>query len=278
MKKMGLGRGLDALLPEADWQSSVRDIPITEIDINPDQPRKAFDEDALNELAASIREVGLLQPILVQPVKGRYQIIAGERRFRASRIAGLTHLPCIEKDFSDEERQLATLIENLQREDLNPMEEAAAIRGIMDSLKLTQEEAAQRIGRSRPALANSLRLLTLPENVADLVREGQLSEGHARALVSVKDKDKQLRLAERVIREGLSVRQLEELLRAPAKPAAARPAVLAPELMDFAERVRRATGLRTHITGTMKKGKLVINYSSYEELESLYALLQQVME
>lgn len=277
MKKKGLGRGLDALLPEEDWQGTVRDIPISEIDINPDQPRKAFDEEALAELAASIREVGLLQPILVQPLRGRYQIVAGERRFRAARLAGLDRLPCIERDFSREERQLATLVENLQREDLNPMEEAAAIRGVMDSLGLTQEEAARRLGRSRPAVANSLRLLTLPEKVAGLVRSGALSEGHARALAGIRDQQRQLRLAEQVIREGLNVRQLEALLRSSIGPAPSKERPLAPELADFAEQLRRATGLRTRITGTMKRGKITISYGSYEELEALYGLLEQVM-
>ena len=157
------------------------------------------------------------------------------------------------------------------------MEEAAAIRGVMDSLGLTQEEAARRLGRSRPAVANSLRLLTLPERVAGLVRSGALSEGHARALAGIRDQQRQLRLAEQVIREGLNVRQLEALLRSSIGPAPSKERPLAPELADFAEQLRRATGLRTRITGTMKRGKITISYGSYEELEALYGLLEQVM-
>lgn len=277
MKRKGLGRGLDALLPEDNWQGNVRDIPITEIDLNPDQPRKSFDQEALAQLADSIRQLGLLQPILVQQVKGRYQIIAGERRFRAARLAGLQQLPCIEKDFDADEKLLAALIENLQREDLNPMEEAAAIRSVMDRLQLTQEQAAEKLGKSRSALANVLRLLSLPEGVAALVRSGQLSEGHGRALAGLKDAARQQSLADRVISQGLSVRALEQLIAEPAKPRATTRAELAPELSDFAQQLHRATGLRTSIVGNMNKGRLTISYRSFEELEALYEAMRQVI-
>lgn len=279
MKKYALGRGLDALLPEETWQSQVREIPIQEIDLNPDQPRKDYDREALQQLADSMKEMGVLQPILVKQEKGRYRIIAGERRFRAARLAGLHSLPCIEKDFSLEETMLAALIENLQREDLNPMDEAAAIRAIMDRLNLTQEQAAQRLGKSRPALANTLRLLSLPDEVADMVRLGQLSEGHARVLAGLRDSDRQLALARRCVSEGLSVRALEALSaesRPRSKPT--RPKAQVPELYDFAERLHRATGVRAQITGDLHKGRLIFSYRSYQELEALYEALGQVLE
>lgn len=276
MKKNALGRGLDALLPEDSYRGNVRQIPVTELDLNPDQPRKAFDEAALEQLADSIREVGLLQPILVKPEQGRYRIIAGERRFRAARLAGLNQIPCIEKEFSQHEMLLAALIENLQREDLNPMEEAEAIRAIMDRLSLTQEEAAKRLGKSRPALANTLRLLSLPPEVAALVREGKLSEGHARALAGLKSQSRQVALALLAVRDGLSVRALEALCKQPEKPRLRQtPTRLAPELQDFVERLQRITGMRTQIKGDMQRGTITLRYASYEEIEAFYEAMRE---
>ncbi len=277
MKKNALGRGLDALLPQEQWEGAAREIPVTLIDLNPDQPRRAFEPQALQELADSIREMGLLQPIVVRPMGGRYQIIAGERRYRAARLAGLTALPCIEKSFTDEEVRLAALIENLQRQDLNPMEQAVAIRSLMDMAALTQEEAARRLGKSRPALANTLRLLTLPDSVQQLVRDGALSEGHARVLAGIKGAAEQLRLAQLAIAQGLSVRALELLSTQRSKGRSTAPVRLVPELQDLAERLHRATGVRTQITGDLQKGKIVLNYKTPEELQSLYDALEQVL-
>jgi ParB family chromosome partitioning protein len=277
MKKNVLGRGLDALMPQEQWEGAQREIPVTLIDLNPDQPRRAFDPQALQELADSIREMGLLQPIVVRPMGGRYQIVAGERRYRAARQAGLTALPCIEKAFTDEEVRLAALIENLQRQDLNPMEQAVAIRSLMDTASLTQEEAARRLGKSRSALANTLRLLTLPDSVQQLVRDGALSEGHARVLAGIKGEAEQLRLAQVAIAQGLSVRALELLSTQRSKGRAAPPPRLAPELQDLADRLHRATGVRTQITGDLQKGKITLNYKTPEELQSLYDALEQVL-
>ena len=186
-------------------------------------------------------------------------------------------VPCIEKDFEQEEMLLAALIENLQREDLNPMEEAEAIRSIMDRLKLKQEEAARRLGKSRSALANTLRLLSLPEEVADLIREGQLSEGHARALAGLKSRQKQIALALQAVHQGLSVRTLEALVKAEDAPKPVRrPAILPPELQDFAERLRRNTGMRAKIQGDMQQGTITLKYRSYEELEAFYEAMRRI--
>ena len=277
MKKNALGRGLDALLPQADWQGTVQEIDVDRIELNPDQPRKEFDQESLQQLADSIREVGLLQPILVTEERGRYRIVAGERRYRAARLAGLRALPAIEKQFSAEEIMLAALVENLQREDLNPMESAAAIRRLMDLGGLTQEEAARQLGKSRPAVANLLRLLTLPATVQELVRAGDLSEGHARVLAGVKGAARQEMLARQAVAQGLSVRALELLTRKPESSARSLPPLPAPELRDFAERLQRATGVRAQITGDLKRGKVTLTYRSAQELESLYQALEQVL-
>ena len=277
IKKNALGRGLDALMPQADYQDSVRDIPITLIDISQSQPRKAFDQAGLEQLADSIREVGVLQPILVVESAGRFRIVAGERRFRAARLAGLTFVPCMQKNFAPQEAMLAALIENLQREDLNPIEEANAIHLLMAQGGLTQQDAAQRLGKSRPAVANVLRLLSLPPAVQDMVSQGSLSQGHARVLAGLKEASRQEALARRVVLEDLSVRTLEKLCQSPQdiKPSPA--ARLAPELRDFAERLQRATGLRAKIQGDLRQGTITLRYTSAQELEGLYEALEQIL-
>lgn len=277
IKKNALGRGLDALMPQADYQDSVRDIPITLIDISHSQPRKAFDQAGLEQLADSIREVGVLQPILVVESAGRYRIVAGERRFRAARLAGLTFIPCMQKNFAPQEAMLAALIENLQREDLNPIEEANAIHTLMEQGGLTQQDAAQRLGKSRPAVANVLRLLSLPQAVQDLVSQGSLSEGHARVLAGLKSAAQQEALARRVVLEGLSVRTLEKLCQAPQKAKPSPAPRLAPELSDFAERLQQATGLRARIQGNLEQGTITLRYTSAQELEGLYEALEQIL-
>ncbi|NLW20628.1 MAG: ParB/RepB/Spo0J family partition protein [Clostridiales bacterium] len=277
MKKPALGRGLDALFQKDSLEGEVLQVPLSQLDPNPDQPRKAFDEAALEELASSIRQMGLLQPILASPQQGRYRIIAGERRFRAAMKAGLTRVPVLVRSLQQQERVLAALIENLQREDLNPMEAALAVRQLMDEGGLTQEEAAAQLGKSRPAVANLLRLLNLQPQVQQLVREGQLSAGHARVLAGVHSAQRQLSLAQAAIREGLSVRALEHLARqAPRKPRPDAPEP-PPELADFADRLREATGLRAQISGGLNKGRIVLQYTSFEELEGLYEVISRVL-
>lgn len=277
MKKTGLGRGLDALLPEDNnLQNTVSMIAITELDRNPEQPRREFDEEALQALAESMKEAGVLQPLLVIERGGRYQIVAGERRFRAARLAGLTSVPCIVRDFTPQEQMEAALIENIQREDLNAIEEAAAVRQLMDRCGYTQEKAAKRLGKSRPAVANLLRLLSLPETVKAQVTAGKLSAGHARVLAGLEDEKLQLALAERTVQEGLSVRALEKLAAQPApmpreKPE---PRPLPLELQDMESRLRDAFGVRTQIRGNRKHGKIILQYYNEDELERLYQCME----
>ncbi len=218
-KKNGLGRGLGSLLADnsIEENNSIQPVKLDIMDIEPnkEQARKQFDETALSELADSIAQHGVLQPLLVRPIiGGGYQLIAGERRWRASRIAGLTQVPVIIKELTDDEAAVISLIENLQREDLNPIEEAYGFASLIKDFDLTQEEAAQRVGKSRPAVANALRLLRLPQEVIDAVREGKLSAGHARALAAIEDEKTAIFAAKTVMEKGLSVRETEKLVKA----------------------------------------------------------------
>lgn len=217
-KKGGLGRGLDALFADNSIEeiasTSAVKLKIMDIEPNRDQPRKIFDEDALAELADSIAKHGVIQPLLVRPMPdGSYQLVAGERRWRASRMAGLTEVPVVIKELSDDEAMALALIENLQREDLNAIEEAQGIKALMDTLSLTQDEAAERVGKSRPAVANALRLLKLPDSVIALVSDGKLSPGHARALLGFKDEQDIIETADLIIEKGQTVRDVEKLVK-----------------------------------------------------------------
>ncbi len=274
MRKTGLGRGLDALLPQNDdfLDTTVREIPVSDIDPNLSQPRKAFNKDALEQLADSIRQAGMLQPILVVENGTRYRIVAGERRFRAARIAGLITIPCLVRNLTAEQQMEAALIENLQREDLNPIEEAQAIQRLMKQCGYTQEDAAKKLGRSRPAVANSLRLLTLPESVIAMVVEGKLSAGHARVLAGVAPESRQLELAHQTVLYGYNVRKLEEAAQKKPLPARTAPAAkpASAELSALVDTVRRTLGVKTVLTGTERKGKITLTYSSAQELEHIY--------
>ncbi|MDD3336256.1 MAG: ParB/RepB/Spo0J family partition protein [Eubacteriales bacterium] len=285
MKRAGLGRGLDALLPQDEelFQTVVRDIAIDDIDPNTDQPRRDFDKDGLEQLAQSIREAGVLSPILVVENGMRYRIVAGERRYRASRLAGLTTVPCIVRELSEAQQMEAALIENLQREDLNPVEEAMAIRALMKECGYTQEQAAQKLGRSRPAIANSLRLLNLPQAVLDMVKADELSAGHARVLAGLSSEAKQMELARQCVLYSYSVRKLEELAKqegeateaVPKRAAIPRP--LTPELHTLQNAMREALGLKTTLAGTETKGKITLSYNSAEELEHLYEVMGRLL-
>ena len=281
-KSHGLGRGLDSLFPGAEeWGTSIQEIPVGELDPNPDQPRQSFDQESIAQLADSIRDQGVLQPLLVVPASGgRYRIIAGERRYRASRVAGLETVPCIVKDIDVIRQMEIALIENLQREDLNPMEAARGIQALMKQCGYTQEKVSTRLGKSRPTVANLLRLLTLPPEVTDMVRDGLISAGHARVLAGVKGADEQIRLARRAADEGMSVRQLEQLAAAVrGKPAVKRrKAPLPAELGELQEKIRMKTGLKSTLNGSIAKGRIVMQYNSREELERLNELLDQIIE
>ena len=280
MKRGGLGRGLDVLLPQNEelLETVVRDIAIDDIDPNTAQPRRNFDKEALEQLADSIREAGVLSPILVVENGMRYRIVAGERRYRASRLAGLESVPCIVRSMTTEQQMEAALIENLQRQDLNPIEEANAIRSLMQECGYTQEQAAQRLGKSRPAIANALRLLNLPDEIIDLVAQGDLSAGHARVLAGVETQTRQLELAHQCVLYGYSVRKLEELAKAkPMERKAAAVQALSPELTALQNTMREALGLKTALTGTENKGKITLSYNSAEELEHLYEVLGRLL-
>ncbi|MDR1569674.1 MAG: ParB/RepB/Spo0J family partition protein [Oscillospiraceae bacterium] len=279
MKPKGLGRGLDALLSDVSEENSnnIREIPLGDIDPNRDQPRKQFEPEALRQLADSIAQAGIIQPIIVCPTDGRYQIVAGERRWRAARLAGLTVIPAIIREADTIGRMEIALIENLQREDLNPMEEALAIRALMDECGLTQESVSQRLGRSRSAIANQLRLLTLPAPIQELVAGGKLSAGHARTLAALDNRTRQIALAQRAIDEGWSVRMLEQELSKKEQPA--RVAVNKtppPEFERIASNARETFGLRVQVSGSLKKGRIVLRYDRPEELEHFYSLLEEM--
>lgn len=280
MKRGGLGRGLDVLLPQSGelLETVVRDISIDEIDPNASQPRRDFDKEALEQLADSIREAGVLSPILVVENGMRYRIVAGERRYRAARLAGLETVPCIVRSMTNEQQMEAALIENLQRQDLNPIEEAAAIRSLMQECGYTQEQAARKLGKSRPAIANALRLLNLPKAVTDLVVTGDLSAGHARVLAGLDSEARQLELAHQCVLHGYSVRRLEELAKArPAVRQAAPKREAAPELMALQNAMREALGLKTTLSGTETRGKITLSYNSAQELEHLYEVIGRLL-
>ncbi len=282
--KKGLGRGLDAvfddnLLDLEEKKGGETTLRLSQIEPDPDQPRKHFDEEAMEQLSSSIKEHGLIQPIIVTPIgDDRYRIIAGERRWRACRMAGLDEVPALVREYSDREISEISLIENLQREDLNPIEEALGYRNLMDLYGMTQEKIAETMSKSRPAIANTLRLLTLPEQLLDFIKTGELSAGHARALVGVEDADTQLALANRIITEGLNVRQAEELVKKlkkePKTVAAADPS-LAQALKEL--ETRAAAGVGNKVTIRHKagnKGKVEVLYHSVDELEKIIEILE----
>lgn len=290
----GLGRGLGALLgddvvveqkaaqaPAPESKSAgdeVRMLPIRLIDPNKDQPRRTFNEEALQELAASIRAVGVIQPIIVAPVGDRYRIIAGERRYRAGRMADLSEIPAIIRDWDTQRQMEAALIENLQRDDLNPIEEAMGVRRLMDEAGLTQEKIAERIGKSRPAVANLLRLLTLENSVQKLVVEGKLSAGHARALVTV-DKKRQVQLANLTVQQGWSVRQLERICAQPVKEEEQKTVKVRDQQFSQLEGMARELfGTRARLDGTHDSGKLTLFYYSQDDLQRIWEVLELARE
>lgn len=278
-KTHGLGRGLESLLPEMDNpELTIQELDIDVIDPNPEQPRRTFNKESISQLAQSILDQGVLQPLLVVPrTGGRYRIIAGERRYRASREAGLKTVPCVIRDMDVLQQMEVALIENLQREDLNPLDAAQGIRALMQQCGYTQEKVSQRLGKSRSNVANLLRLLTLPDEVSAMVRDGHLSAGHARVLAGLNTDSEKIALAKRVVEEDLSVRQLEQLAsEKKEKTGKPRTKVALPaELNELRERLLEKTGMKTTLTGTVNKGKIVLNYSSREELEILNELLNR---
>ena len=290
-KKMGLGRGLSAILPDVEEvvesvdaagtegvaplpAGTVVDIPVGDIDPNRNQPRKKFDDEALLALAESIRHNGVISPILVARDGGRYTIIAGERRWRAARLANLDVIPAIVREWDDVHRQEAALVENIQREDLNAIEEARGIERLMNECALTQEAVAERLGRSRSAVANLLRLLSLPERIQEAVIEGTLSAGHARVLAGIEDAQQQANLFAKTLQFGWSVRQLEAAAKnAPEKREKQKQEPLPVEYTELQDRLRTATGLKVSLEGSAKKGRIILQYGSEDELQRLWELV-----
>lgn len=282
-KKSGLGRGLGSLLTDnsIEENSSVQPMKLNLMDIEPnkEQARKIFDEAALSELADSIAQHGVLQPLLVRPLLGGgYQLIAGERRWRASRMAGLTQVPVIIKELSDDEAAVISLIENLQREDLNPVEEAFGFSSLIKDFNLTQEEAAQRVGKSRPAVANALRLLKLPESVIELVRENKLSAGHARTLVAIEDEKVLVSVANLIVEKGLSVRETEKLVKsltAEKKPSKTKKSTRNPFFDEVELSLNNSLGRKAKVVTKNGKesGTLEIDFYDKEDLARIAKIL-----
>ncbi len=287
--KMGLGRGLDSLLKVYDEEvetkraeeplnnytirhGDVEKIDINKIYTNPNQPRKNFDKESLNELAESIRIHGLIQPIVVNEMPDGYMIIAGERRFRACKICGLKEIDAIIKNYSNKQIAEIAIIENLQREDLNPVEVAKGIKKLMDEYGLTQEKVAERLGKSRSAIANSLRILTLYPEVIELIEKGKISFGHAKILASITDYATQLILAKKVAKDKLTVRDLEKevdsILGNKKKKKVAK--LPSEELQDFISELQRKLGTKVTVIGNDKKGRIYIDYYSQDDLDRIY--------
>jgi ParB family chromosome partitioning protein len=287
-RRSGLGRGLDSLIPGSSESSEsppvtgpgLTELAVGDIDPNPHQPRSHFDEETLASLAASVRELGVLQPILVRPAGERFELIAGERRWRAARRAGLARIPAVVRTIDDHTSLEQAVVENLHRQDLNPLEEAGAYQQLIEDFGLTQEDVARRVGRSRSAVANILRLFQLPPSVQRMVRDGQLSAGHGRALLGSPDRAYQEALARKCVERSLTVREVEDAVRArhagdtptpkaPAEPGQTRP----PGLLELEGLLSDRLDTRVSVSMGAKRGKVVIDFATVEDLERIYRIL-----
>lgn len=294
-KRSGLGRGLGALIPtevNEGLGTALLELPIGAVVPNRLQPREHFDEETLSSLTASVRELGVLQPVLVRRLDGdTYELIAGERRWRAAKRAGLPTIPALVREIDDRHALEQALVENLHRQDLNALEEAAAYNQLMDDFKLTQEEVAQRVGKSRSAIANTLRLFHLPPPVQRLIAEGRLSAGHARALLGTPDRARQELLAEQIVNEGWSVRDVEAAVRnasgqtgdAPEAPvgsgtgsAASRPGVREPAVLELEELLSARLDTRVSVTIGTKRGRITVEFADLDDLERIYRIITPV--
>lgn len=280
--RKGLGKGLEALISSAnaleEAKNSVVEIKINDIDPNSQQPRKIFDQERLGALADSIREHGVVQPIIVRSEGSRYAIVAGERRWRAAKLAGLKTIPAIVKDLSSREVMEIALIENLQREDLNPVEEAEAYQKLIDEYSLTQEEVAKIVGKSRTAIANSVRLLSLPKEIKEMIVDGRLTSGHARTLITITDKEKQKILANRIIEKGLNVREAERLASLEGKKQKKDKKQktvdkLTAEMNNLEEKLRSAYGTKVSIYRSKEKGRITFEYYSNEDFDRIIDIM-----
>ena len=289
-RRSGLGRGLGALIPSevtAESPSALQEIPTTAIVPNRFQPREHFDEDTLGSLTASIRELGVLQPILVRRgVEGTFELIAGERRWRAARRAGLPTIPALVREADDPSSLEQALVENLHRQDLNALEEAAAYQQLIEDFQLTQEDVARRVGKSRSAITNALRLFQLPPAVQRMVADGRLSAGHARALLATPDRARQEAVADQVLREGLSVRDVEQLVRADerlptegsidgsdAQSTAEPGRVREPAVLELEELLSARLDTRVSVSLGTKRGRVVVEFADLDDLERIYRII-----
>lgn len=282
MANKGLGKGLEALISgiSQDDKESIQEVSLAELRPNPYQPRKQFQEESLQELADSIREHGIVQPLVVRKSIHGYEIVTGERRFRAAKLANLDKVPIVIRDCSDDQMMEIALIENLQREDLNPIEVATAYRKLMDHFSLTQEELAQRVGKSRPHVANFLRLLQLPLDIQEDVSRGTISMGHARTLLAVESVEVQRQLAKKVVEEGISVRELEALVQQIQEGGKKRkekrqPTPITPIMKQYEEYLQQLLETPVKIKQGRRKGKIEIEYYSEQELERIVDFLYQ---
>ena len=288
-RRSGLGKGLGALIPNdvmgsAETDAALQDIPLTQIEPNRYQPRDTFDEESLVALTASIREIGVLQPVLVRPIApGRYELIAGERRWRASKRAGLPTIPAVIRDVTDESSIEQALVENLHRTDLNAIEEAAAFQQLVDDFGLTQDQVASRVGKSRSAVANAMRLFQLPPSIQKLIIDGRLSAGHARALLGTPDRSFQESLARKAADGGLTVREVEDTVRqraelesgptpapAPSAPGTGGKRLRPPGLLELEELLSEHLDTRVKVSMGAKRGKVVVEFATLEDLERIY--------
>lgn len=290
MAQRGLGKGLDSLIPASgsienkEVKQAETMVKIAKVEPNRDQPRKNFDEDALQELAESIKQFGLLQPILVQDRKDYYEIIAGERRWRAAKLAGLREVPVIIRNYTDQEIVEISLIENIQREDLNPIEEAQAYKRLLEEFHLKQDEVAERVSKSRTAVTNSMRLLKLCDSVQQMIIDDMLSTGHARALIPIEDEELQLQLAQRIFDEKLSVREVEKIVKGILKPEAVKtkkeetPQNIQYIYQDIENRLKEKLSRKVEITSKGKSGtgKIEIEFYSNDDLDHLIESLSNI--
>lgn len=278
MAKRGLGRGLDALLPDISTNDGIEEIDLELLDPMLDQPRQSFDDNSISELAQSIKQEGVISPLIVIKMDDRYSIVAGERRFRASKIAGLSSVPCIVKDLSNEQIYKLSLIENIQREDLNPIDEAEAYQRLIEKFRYTQEQLAEGLGKSRSSIANSLRLNKLSESVKQSIRDSKINLGHAKVLAGLNSKELQEKLCRRIINENLSVRELEAIIKQKPVIKKSYKDFSDPELMAFERSLKSKLGLKAAIKGNMQKGRIILTYSNTDELNTIYNIFNSADE
>lgn len=287
-KKKGLGKGLESLLMSTDVSvddtmddekiDGLSRININDIKPNENQPRKTFDPEKIEDLANSIKEHGVIQPLVVRKVENGYEIVAGERRWRAAREAGLKEVPCVVRELTDEQNMLFAIIENMQREDLNPIEEAEGLQRMITNFGMTQSEISKSVGKSRPYITNSLRLLKLPEEIKDMMVDGSLTTGHGRALITIEDEKKAVEIAKKIVKDGLSVRKIEELVNEKKKKRGkpAKRAPKSPDVLLVERELKGIFGTKVNLNTAGNKGVIEIEYYSKEEANRIIEMLKSL--